>query len=103
MPLRPCPYPRCPEFAETGYCPKHSDTTARAGNARERNLKYARAGWRKLRERLLAERPLCQDCNWEASSEIHHVTKLADGGTDEDTNLMALCKACHSKRTAKGE
>ncbi|MBR7136084.1 MAG: HNH endonuclease, partial [Clostridia bacterium] len=28
-----------------------------------------------------------------ATQEVHHIIPLADGGTHEDSNLMALCKS----------
>ena len=31
--------------------------------------------------------------------EVHHIVPLADGGTNEFSNLMSLCKSCHSAIT----
>jgi len=31
--------------------------------------------------------------------ELDHKTALCDGGTDDDTNLQALCSNCHSWKT----
>ena len=33
------------------------------------------------------------------AEEVHHILPLADGGTHDDDNLMALCESCHSKIT----
>lgn len=30
------------------------------------------------------------------ATEVHHIKPLVEGGTNEETNLMALCKPCHS-------
>jgi 5-methylcytosine-specific restriction protein A len=30
---------------------------------------------------------------------VHHILPLANGGTNEEGNLIALCKSCHSKIT----
>jgi len=47
---------------------------------------------------------LCEQCKSEgrltAAEEVHHILPLADGGTNDESNLMALCKSCHSKITA---
>jgi 5-methylcytosine-specific restriction protein A len=65
--------------------------------------------WQKFRKRFLAERPLCEDCTSEgrvgAATDVHHKQKLRDRPElkYEEGNLMPLCKACHDRRTAKGE
>lgn len=65
--------------------------------------------WNKFRESILNERPLCQDC-LEAgltspANEVHHIKKLREAPELrlEPSNVMCLCKACHSRRTARGE
>ena len=49
--------------------------------------------------------PLCEEClNQERltpSKEVHHIVPLEKGGTHDEHNLMALCKACHSRITAE--
>ncbi|MGW1770296.1 HNH endonuclease [Streptomyces sp. NPDC002104] len=40
----------------------------------------------------------CYGCNGEAS-EIDHVRPLWEGGTDDLSNLAAVCKPCHSTKT----
>ena len=65
--------------------------------------------WRKARLHFLAANPLCEDCKAQgqitAADEVHHSVK--HNGSHplfwEATLWMALCKSCHSKRTAKGE
>ena len=48
--------------------------------------------------------PLCEMCRREGritpAAEVHHILPLADGGTHDPENLMALCKPCHSRITA---
>ena len=29
--------------------------------------------------------------------EVHHILPLSRGGTNDEDNLMSLCKSCHSK------
>ena len=33
--------------------------------------------------------------------EVHHILSLEKGGTHEPTNLMSLCKSCHSTESAR--
>lgn len=54
---------------------------------------------------VLAREPLCAECKQGgmvvAASEVDHIIPLADGGTNDPENLQALCKACHSRKTAR--
>ena len=34
-----------------------------------------------------------------AASEVDHITPRRAGGLDEEENLQALCKPCHSRKT----
>lgn len=43
--------------------------------------------------------PNCQEANV-ATLEIHHIRPLAQGGGDDEGNLIVLCSNCHSKATA---
>ena len=49
--------------------------------------------------------PLCEMCEQDGrltkANEVHHVLPLSQGGTHDESNLMSLCKSCHSKITAK--
>ena len=65
--------------------------------------------WRMVRRLHLLNNPLCVDCikekKFTPANEVHHLRKLADFPhlRDEPSNLLSLCKSCHSIRTAKGE
>jgi len=43
----------------------------------------------------------CGDCKAELTSyfEIDHIIGLQFGGTDDESNLMALCCECHAKKS----
>jgi 5-methylcytosine-specific restriction protein A len=75
----------------------------RYGRDPDTNKRYGRA-WKKVRARFLSQHPLCEQCKKAGrltpAEEVHHVLPLADGGTNDESNLMALCKSCHSKITA---
>ncbi|MBS3976426.1 MAG: HNH endonuclease [Syntrophomonadaceae bacterium] len=34
-------------------------------------------------------------------TKVHHIKPLAQGGTNDDNNLRALCTSCHSEITAR--
>ena len=38
---------------------------------------------------------LCENCGKRAN-DIHHLVYKSKGGTDDITNLMALCRECHN-------
>jgi 5-methylcytosine-specific restriction enzyme A len=65
--------------------------------------------WRKFREWFLLRHELCADCENRnivmAANEVHHVLKLRDRPDLRcvEANCIALCTACHSARTARGE
>lgn len=53
---------------------------------------------KKDRDRLLVEaRHRCTICS-EKCFEIHHIVEQADGGSDEEENLIVLCPNCHQHR-----
>ena len=75
---------------------------------RERGTRQQRgydAAWQRVRLVVLAEEPLCTFCAHAglttAATEVDHI----DGNSrnNERTNLRALCKCCHSARTARDQ
>lgn len=108
---RPCRYPGCVELVRDGsYCEKHQKQTdaqydQRRGSAASRG--YG-ARWRKLRKMFLASHPLCGDPfghhaeenRLVPATEVDHIKPKQQGGTDRWENLQALCKPCHSLKTA---
>lgn len=106
---RPCRYSGCAELADvsTGYCERHLKLVQsqynRFGRTPEAKKRYGYR-WKKIRAAFLARQPLCEMCRQEGrytdATEVHHVKPLAEGGTNDFENLMALCKPCHSRITA---
>lgn len=57
---------------------------------RTRRLVLERDGWR------------CQGCGRSGWLEVDHIRPLSRGGDHFDLgNLQALCKSCHSRKTAR--
>lgn len=104
-PKKPCSYPGCPELIEDGsYCKKHQRDVNRYYEKYRRDpLTKKRYGskWRKIRNRYINNNPLCEEClkdgRFTKAEEVHHILPLRRGGNHDESNLMALCKSCHSK------
>lgn len=58
--------------------------------------------WRRIRDRiLLRDRYACQHCGRVGEdNEVDHIVNVAQGGTDDDSNLQTLCPDCHKVKTA---
>ena len=73
---------------------------------RDKNAKrrYDRA-WKRIRDKYAAGHPFCEKCYERGVlapvEEIHHKLPLSEGGTHDRSNLIALCKSCHSQIHAK--
>jgi len=103
-PKKPCAYPSCPNLTYGTYCEEHKKSE------RERYDKYERAWdygkkyggkWKKIRARYVKVHPLCERCLAEGRitpvEEVHHILPVNRGGTNDDGNLMSLCRSCHNK------
>jgi 5-methylcytosine-specific restriction protein A len=70
---------------------------------------YHTARWRRLRQLVLSEEPLCVDCikedRIEASTDVDH--EIPHRGDEElfwsRENLHGRCHSCHSRKTQRGE
>ena len=105
-----------------GYCDDHRQAAIDKANEHRSQLDKHRGSarqrgydgtWERLRKMYLREQPLCEDClenslddvTLTPAVEVHHKKKVRDFPELRLvwSNLRALCKACHSKRTARGE
>lgn len=96
-PMRPCPFPGCHLLVRGGSrCPVHGKD--RRPSAHKRG--YGKP-WQVIRDAYLATYPRCEreDCD-EASTDCDHIVPRRKGGTDDDSNLMAMCHSHHSHKTA---
>lgn len=62
--------------------------------------------WDKARQATLKrDRHLCQVCEAAGrvtvATEVDHITPKAEGGTDDMSNLAAICSNCHKAKTAR--
>ena len=56
--------------------------------------------WQATRSAYLEENPVCVECTAPAT-EVDHIRSLRRGGSNEWSNLQALCKKCHARKTVK--
>jgi len=61
--------------------------------------------WQRLRSHVLLMEPLCRECGAHgrvvAATDVDHITPKSQGGTDDLSNLQALCHSCHSAKTMR--
>ena len=66
-----------------------SDSTTRSVSGAKKKYVAASQQWK------------CGDCNSQLDAwfEVDHKARLADGGSNHISNLIALCRNCHGKKT----
>lgn len=64
---------------------------------------YVRDGWKRLRALVLGSHPICVACHMAPATHVDHI--VPHRGDDrlffDPANLQALCRSCHSSKTAK--
>lgn len=68
-------------------------------NVRRHALRYG-SDWERRRIQVLArDNCRCTACGetWVNYLEVHHIVPLGDGGTNDLSNLITLCRLCHAK------
>jgi hypothetical protein len=65
------------------------DANSRSVSGTKKKWVAAQQGWK------------CKECNVQLDAwfEVDHKTRLADGGSNQVDNLVALCRNCHGKKT----
>nr|WP_253292363.1 HNH endonuclease signature motif containing protein [Blautia sp. MSJ-9] len=107
-PKKPCAYPGCPALVTGRYCAEHAKKVnsdyEKYGRDKNAKRRYGRA-WKRIRDKYAAGHPFCEKCYERGVlvpvEEIHHKLPLSEGGTHDRSNLIALCKSCHSQIHAK--
>lgn len=107
-PKHPCSYPGCPELTNNRYCDKHKKLTDaqynKYGRSPEQKKRYGN-NWSRIRNAYFKEHPYCEICKQNGKltvgEQIHHIKPIAEGGSNEWSNLMTLCRSCHSRLHAE--
>ena len=109
-PKRPCSMSGCGRLCENGeqYCSEHKQVVNKNYNQYQRdptsNKRYGRT-WKRIRDRYIKAHPLCEEFQkngrFVAAEEVHHILPLSRGGDNDASNLMSLCKSCHSRITVE--
>ncbi|WP_417251061.1 HNH endonuclease signature motif containing protein [Castellaniella sp.] len=107
----PCRHSGCANVVDGGgYCPTHAadahqwDSSQRArARQKRRALATGDPRWRRLREVILREVPLCVRCSAQGRVRLATVVDHIDGNAmnNDRSNLQSLCASCHSAKTAR--
>ncbi len=103
-PKRPCSYPGCPNLTYGRFCEEHQKQENKRYEQYDRDpetrKRYGRA-WKRIRDSYIRQHPLGEMClkdgRYTPAEQVHHIIPLSEGGTHDRSNLMALCKSCHSR------
>jgi 5-methylcytosine-specific restriction protein A len=104
---KPCRYCGTLVRDGTSRCQTHRTVgrwgDAARGSSHERGYGWQ---WQQLRKRILTrDKGLCQVClaegKFRPARDVDHIVHKADGGTDDDTNLQAICAKHHAEKTAR--
>ncbi|WP_322768413.1 HNH endonuclease [Frankia sp. Cr1] len=97
--LRPC-LDGCGRLTDHRRCPDCAGAWNAARDAARGTSSQRGYGteWRTIRARILIRDG--HRCHWcgRWAGTVDHVKAKADGGTDDDTNLVAACGPCNSSR-----
>jgi len=106
---RACRKIGCPNTTSerSGYCSDHiNEGWQQHQRGQSRHQRGYGSKWDVIRARILKrDRHICQECLRNGkpvpASTVDHIIPKARGGTDEDSNLQALCWPCHKVKTAR--
>ena len=107
-----CRHLGCAELVRdgAGYCQAHkADANAGKWGDERRGSRHERgygSEWEVTRKRILRrDKGLCQVClkgsRYRPARAVDHIIPKAEGGSDEDENLQAICKTCHDAKTTE--
>lgn len=87
-----CTEPRCGRYAKrAGRCAAH---------ARKRPAGRYSPGWERIARAYLKRHRGCVRCPSRATT-VDHVIPRSRGGTDDESNLQALCATCNGRKAAR--
>ena len=58
-----------------------------------------------MRQQLFAREPFCRTCAQQGRKRVatirDHIVSLAEGGTEDESNIAPLCQTCSDTKTAQ--
>lgn len=107
----PCREPRCAEIVEDitkHFCEAHKENeaielTAFSRKHKPRDAFYSSARWLAARKHKLALNPVCELCNRQPATEVHHIIPK-DERPDLAlalSNLQSTDRSCHARESQK--
>ena len=105
---RICSHPGCNELTTGNKCESHQAQARSRNNWKHKKNSTQRgygSRWQKIRKLILQrDNHLCQQCKkvglTTPANEVDHIVSKARGGTDNPSNLQAICSDCHRTKTA---
>lgn len=68
---------------------------------RARWVGYSSQRWRKLRAIILAQQPLCVECD-KIATVVDHIVSVRSGGDPWSlSNLQSMCSRCHDSKSGR--
>lgn len=103
--LKPCRISSCTSLTRSGYCENHKKDEKKHKESKNWRWLYNSKNWKRVRSKVLLVSPFCVECSKDGiktvANEVDHI-KPHRGNIElfqDLTNLQALCKSCHSRKT----
>ncbi|HHG3075749.1 TPA: HNH endonuclease [Vibrio parahaemolyticus] len=99
-----CSYPSCKNISSDGShrCSIHKYFQKRKEVVKERAKFYSTSQWKKLSKSIRQQRPVCESCSKELTSDLDHWLEISVDPEHryalDPSNLVCLCKSCHLKK-----
>ncbi len=100
---KPCTHPGCGTLVRdgSGRCTKHSKPAWSKPVTATKRVTGRRL--QAMRAELFTRCPLCVECERKGrvtlATQRDHIKPLAEGGTDTEDNVQALCAECHESKS----
>jgi len=101
--MKVCGEPGCHELTEESRCDEHRRAKRRAESVgRPSAERWYGERWKRTRRAFIRVNPTCVACG-KPATDVDHIDGLGPHGPHgyDWANLQALCRSCHSKKTAK--
>ena len=78
---------------------EHIITTTPQKSPEKQIKEKAKTEFKKVRRKILSrDKEKCTLCGEKRTLEVHHIISRANGGTNDENNLITLCRLCHIEK-----